>query len=318
VGVLKIFLPLVLFLIDRLNSLSLQRAFKALMEGDRDSVLVEIESLPNSDEVNWLRANATENEDERISLLNQLTRSSNAMISDQAFRIIEREKKFEETINSEPGWKFWKQGDWPEKRKKYLGQLLLVLSLALVLFATIYISRGLNFGSQNVEEQYLQLTATAMANFPNTITQASTPTVTAIPLQERPFVSYPSGSLAVIRIENPTDRPVVFSRYEDSTSAAPAKGSYFYAIQLEFKCNKAICDSPPEAEIGLKLVDQNVVIYNGYERPTIADQPVMERIAQGESVIGWYVFEVPNTNRPVSLIINWSQEEAPLELDLPK
>jgi len=287
------------------------------MEGDRDSVLEEIDSLPISDEANWLRANATENEDERISLLNQLTQSSNLMIADQALRIDEREKRFIKTISSEPGWKFWKQGDWPLKRKKYLGQLSLVLFVALILFATIYISRRLNSGIQSVDEQYLQLTATAMANLSNTTTEASTPTVTAIPLQDRPFVSYPSGSLAIIRIENPTDRQVVFRRVDDSASAIPAKGSYFYAIQLEFKCNKAICDSPPEAEIGLKLLDQNVVIYNDYAKPTLADQPAMERTAQGESVIGWYVFEVPKTNHPVSLIINWSQEETPLELNLP-
>lgn len=128
---------------------------------------------------------------------------------------------------------------------------------------------------------------------------------------------YSSGILEITAIEDRSQR--ILERRSDSL-IEPVPGARFVALAIVFECRSGICRQPPEAELFLRLDNEELI-------PRRTDVYMngdsgLEALALGRTTEGWMVFEVPALNRPEALVIRPPADEdgtqAPaLSIDLP-
>lgn len=291
---------------------SLQKAHLVMMDGDRDSVLEQIDSEANTTEVLWLRAQSALNEETRLSLLEQVAAEDHPVYSPLAAEIVRREREFAQKLSATPDYQFWKKPGWRAKMAALRQQRVWSLSLLAVALISILVLISSAFQSQAAAAA-VELTAQAAPR--------PTATITAIPPAKRASLSYPAGDFTAIRIENPTNRLVITAGGMNAgTPAAPAVGAHYLALQFEFICRIALCENPPEAQVSLKLDDGNIVSYSSNYQPVLAEIPGPARISKDQMVSGWLVFEIPNQAQPAALLFpnGTSYDAPPLELPLPR
>jgi len=286
---------------------NVNKANEAMLEGDRDAVLRHLQDDSSYDhEIIWLRAHAAANDEERLNLLRALSQRNPSVYQELAYQIIEREDRFEAQLNEPPDYKFWKLPTWQERKqrlKQYstwvAGGLLLIVMIVFAIATTI-----------NQERQKEQVVLEQR--------QVMLMTQTAVAYTTQKVANYPEGSLIIRSLDFPTNRPVTFGEQDNSQylPATPAVGSRFGAVQVRFTCQKAICASPPEAQVSLLLAGGQEVRYSS-SAPFLIDQQPVERISNRESVDIWLVFEVPTGASPDALLVYASGQEAPLYVDWP-
>ena len=136
----------------------------------------------------------------------------------------------------------------------------------------------------------------------------------------QPLVKYTAGTLSILDVEDPTQRPVTFGSTQNDQyiPAAPASGARFLAVQVSFQCTQAICEQAPHADLTLNLQNGTSVSYQS-SRPFLVEQPLSKipRISQGEYTKIWFVFDVPKNISPVSLSVTVEGQEEPLFLSWP-
>jgi hypothetical protein len=128
---------------------------------------------------------------------------------------------------------------------------------------------------------------------------------------------YASGVLEITAIEDRSQR-IVERRTDTVISAVP--GARFVALSIVFECRSGICREPPEAELFLRLDNDELI-----PRRTdvyISGDLGLQAVALGRTTEGWMIFEVPALNRAESLIIRPPADEsgtaaAPISIDLP-
>jgi hypothetical protein len=126
---------------------------------------------------------------------------------------------------------------------------------------------------------------------------------------------YTEGILQVTAIEDASER--VFDTRAGQL-ATPVPGARFYALNLIFECRRGICNTPPEADLILRLDNGTLIPLR--ENAIIADQPVFQPIALGRTTRGWLVFEVPILSQIEALLITPAsapREAEPLLIELP-
>jgi hypothetical protein len=140
------------------------------------------------------------------------------------------------------------------------------------------------------------------------------------------FAEYPEGTLSIIDYIDPVnqiERPVTFGETQDNQQykpVDPAQGARFVAVMINFKCAMAICENPPEADLSLLLADGRPTrAFNYSSRAFFIDEPptTFDRIANGQSVKIWFVFEVPRITSPKGLIVSAPNMEEPLIVSWP-
>jgi hypothetical protein len=277
---------------------TLQKANQALLDGDRDNVLHLLRSESETTEVLWLRAHAATTEEERHELLSLLVESGEGVYIKLASAIMEREARFANQLSEPPDYQFWKQPTWGKRLEKirafrvwFYGAILLVV---VITFGAIL--------NKSNEEQYTQ----------EYLAVQSTQTASALFSQQ--IAKYSSGTLSIIKVEDPTMQGVTFgdSQGDQFFPIAPAEGARFVAVQLSFSCASALCPNPPEATVNLVLTNNQVLSYDSSPRPFLIEQPLnaLPRIAQGQFVQIWFVFDVPKSATPKALqVISGEQEE---------
>ncbi len=298
---------------------TIRKANLALLEGDREEVLRLLANKQASTQVLWLRAHAVREEEQRLTLLRQISTAGHPIYSTLAKNILDRERQYESDLAKPAEYKFWTRPPWLGRvRFVQRNRAWLLGGAVLLLVLIVGVSLGLTWWGQS-QAQALAATQTAAAR-PAGPTPRPTPSVTALAAAARASLSYPNGKLALVRIEFPTNRPVTFGGYgSDQTQANAAVGAQFVAVQLEFTCLQAICENPPEAELGLTFSDGSTKDYRSSTRPVLKDPTTsMARVSNNQTVQGWFVFEVPAKVSPVSLRVITGENSPVLELDLPK
>lgn len=247
----------------------------------------------------WLRAWATPEWDDRKTLLETTRHSGAAPYDLMTAEFLDREADMEREINKLSSFRFWE--GWKIGPSFWLWTLIFITVALIVIWSVFSIQRGDDI--EDVTEQVISSNALV------------TPTVTMIPLSSRQTVTYPSGSLTVVRVEIPTGRNVAFgsASYGDQESSEPASGSHFVAFQVQFICRLSLCETPPEAAVSLKTLDGQIIEYRS-NRPVLVEAPVIERVARDQAVEGWFVFEVPNRSVPDALVIQFDSEQPELFL----
>ncbi len=283
---------------------NLQKANQSLLEGDRDGVLDLLRHEPESSEVIWLRAHSKLSDDERLQLLSQLV-NGDSPFSDLARQFVQREKKIEEELSEPPDYQFWKQPTWKKRIEK---MKIFRLWIAGGIFLLVLGSIGTVINSK-YEAQFSAQTAAVQAE----------QTAQAV-LTGQSSAKYAEGIVSIIDKEDLVDierRPVTFGETLDEKykPAQPAKGARFVAILIYFQCTMAICENPPEADLGLLLADgTNTPMVNYADHPFFIDSPSnpeQDRLSNGQSIKIWFVFEVPRITSPKSLIIQPPNSEKP-------
>ncbi len=301
---------------------TLRKANLALLEGNRDEVLRLLAEESPTAEVLWLRANAVEDEQERLQLLRQVANGTDKKLARLAEAIVQREDMYAQQLTEPAPYQFWKRPGWLARLRAVRRRPLGYVALLLVILATII---GLSVWAGMEKQQRLAaqlfsqeqtLTATFYVS-PTAVAPTLTPSVTPLPPRWQTSVSYAAGTLKLIRVEFPTRRPVSYSGYSGAL-ATPAVGAQFAAVELEFVCRMALCSQPPQAVLSLRLDDGQVISYEGGSQPLLAEQPYMQRVSSGETVSGWFVFEVPARNSPEAVLIWTGQEEPILEIPWPR
>jgi hypothetical protein len=293
---------------------SIRMAHMALMDGDRDAVLRLIEREPGTLDILWLRAQSVLDATLRLTLLEQLAEADDPLYSPLARQIVRREREFALQLAEPPDYQFWKKAGWKDKWLGFWHQKAWSLGILTVLLRSALL----------VVSQIVQINAQQNSTSPAVAAQLTprpTPSVTALPINNRPHISYAAGDFSIIRIENPTRRSVLSGNAADPNSLAePAVGAVYLAIQYEFLCRAVICENPPEAQIGLLLQDGNVVSYTSSYRPVLAEFPGSARIAKNQTISGWLVFEIPKQAAPAALLFpnEVSYDAPPLELPWPR
>jgi len=127
---------------------NVKKANEAMLEGDRDAVLRHLQDDSSYDhEVTWLRAHAAVSDEERLSLLRSLSQRSSSVYQELAYKIVEREERFEAQLNEPPDYQFWKLSTWQERKqrlKQYgawvAGALVLVVMIVFAIATTLTMS----------------------------------------------------------------------------------------------------------------------------------------------------------------------------------
>ncbi|MAS35135.1 MAG: hypothetical protein CL610_14080 [Anaerolineaceae bacterium] len=184
--------------------------------------------------------------------------------------------------------------------------------VALVALVAVIIVVGQMTGAPAVvdevtEEPVIPTATVIVQNTPNPATLSDG----ALPRAE--FIR--SGGTITVRGIDPAVRVVVDER---GTAQQPLEGATFYGLLLEFQCLLPICNNVPESEIYVRLgIDESGV--RATDGLFVAGEQVLSgRAAQGQTVQGWVVFEVPRNNLPDALVV-WpfaptGSEERPDEI----
>ena len=278
-------------------SANIEKAHQAMLEGDRDEVIQLLAVSPETDEAIWLRAQAVVSDDERRQLLTQLIASGDSEYSELARKIVQRENDFDLQLNEPPDYKIWAQPTWRDRLQKIRAFRIWIIG-GLSLFALTIFGLVLNANSQVKRDLTIE---------------SIKATQTAISFQNQTISSYPAGTLQIIEIDFPTSKNITFGETsrDNYVVAAPAAGSQFAAVKVQFTCGMALCTNPPEAGLSLLLKDGNIVSYEGENRPFVIGQPPMSRVAQGQSTFGWLVFEIPKNSVPDAILVVTGDAEMP-------
>lgn len=279
----------------------IEKANRALFEGNRSEVLRQVGDRASTVQELWLKASSLEDAGDRKRVLQHIASTRETPYARMANEILAREHDFETQMQQAPRWQTWLL----EKRPAIIKTIITLTVLCGVAIL------GIQFifpEEEPLAGEFVQATATAdMATQFRGATQTvialtptSTPTVTPMAMVAR--VEYwPVGALRVLNIENPTARPVTLRSNQAVT--APA-GSSFVAIRYEFTCGagQAFCDAPPQALVLLQPADssQTPIPYEGY---SLLGVPSPASIAQGQTTVGWLVFRVPDNFVLHSLVI---------------
>ena len=244
-----------------------------------------------------MRAHAVNSDDERKYLFDQLNSGGTSPYSKQASAVLNREHSFEEQLNQPPDYKIWQQPTWAKRWEKLRQYRLWVISAGVMLLLVI-LGVGVNLQLTQQDQQKIitiQITQTAVAFLNQNVAE------------------YPSGSLRILQIEYPTNRPVTFGQASGNTPiiATPAAGSRFAAIQMQFTCKNSLCANPPEANLTLLLKNGQSVSYDPSALPNLIGEIPMERIATGKTTQGWFVFEIPQNSSPEALLVFYGDDTIP-------
>ncbi len=214
----------------------------------------------------WLDAHTQPDPDERVRRLQAIAAQydpSEVVYAQLAARALSAERAAMPASGPRAGW------GW---RALMLGALLGVAGL-LVLW-------GLNaFGAPQASDPLPTLTAPV-------------PTVTPLPDRSVPLagagftVRYPDGLLSAVAVEDGSLRVTDGERL-----ITPLDGARFYALELAFECRAAICATPPQAELTLRLTDGSRLRPRGGLR--LVDGEVLSPVALGRITRGWVIFEIP-------------------------
>ncbi len=283
----------------------LTKANQALLEGDRDEVLRLLHSVSETTEVLWLRAHAVATDEERHELLSQLVEVGDKSYSKLAAEILDREKRFSDELLEPADYQFWKQPTWAKRIEKMRAFRIWVFGAALLLIMVLIGSFLNNSNEAQYQQEVLsvQATQTASAGF------------------NQPVVKYSSGTMTIVKVEDPTPHSVTFGETQDDQfiSSTPAAGARFVAVQVNFSCDVALCPTPPEAAVNLVLTNDQILSYESSARPFLIEQPFnsLPRISLGKFIQIWFVFDVPNSATPKALQIISKEQEAPQYLAWP-
>ena len=298
-----------------------KQANSALLEGDREEVLRLLNNKQSSIQVMWLKAHSVKEDEQRLALLRQISVSGHPVYGQLARNILDRERQFEGDLTKPAEYKFWTRQPWQGRLMFLLkNKFWFIGGFVALIVLLIGINIILSFvGQSQAATITLSATETASAQLAVQATPRPTPSITPLPVSARGSVNYGVGNLSLVRIEFPTSRLITFSNFGgDPIVASPAQGSQFMTIQVEFTCLQAICENPPEAELGILFSDGSYKDYRSDSRPTVIGQPSMARISNNQSIQGWFVFEVPSKVTPVALRVITGDDSSVLELDFPK
>ena len=247
----------------------------------------------------WLDAQAQDEREERLKRLHRLIEETgeNNPYAQQAQEYIDTESQFGEkplpgarsrrSAASVGGVALWKAG-----------LFLLVGALAGIVLFSIFnpgtaVSPNIE-GTQvanNVSPQ--DVTLGAVAETPLNLPDNSTPVA-----PELFQAQYPQGVLQITAIEDNSQRA---ADIRQRVILSPITGARFYALKLIFECRAGICADPPQAQLSVELND-------GVSIPAMDDvgingERLFQPVAQGRSTTGWVVFEIPEANAPLQLVI---------------
>ena len=281
---------------------ALKKANEALLEGDRDGVLKSLEYEPPNPDVLWLRANALLDDKERIALLKELA-NNYSKYADLAGEFLDREIESQCQLDEPPDHHFWKK---PSVKKIWAQRYWIAGLLLTVITGIFYINSLISSGTER-QEEYQQEVAQAIA------TQTE-----AVRLSGKTLIEYDAGTLSIIDVEDPTQRRITFGSTQNNqyVPAAPASGTRFLAVQVNFQCAQAICEQAPQANLSLNLQNGTNVSYQSSKHPFLVSEPPgnIPRISDGEFTKIWFVFEVPMNTNPKALSVSVEGQEEPLLL----
>lgn len=128
---------------------------------------------------------------------------------------------------------------------------------------------------------------------------------------------YPGGILEIAAYESGSERVLDDNFF---TPVLPVQGAYFLALRVIFECRIGICNTPPEADLRLRLESGDMISVR--EEVVIANEPALEPIALGHTTTGWLVFELPVISEVDALVIlpaerETDDEQAVIPLRLP-
>lgn len=137
------------------------------------------------------------------------------------------------------------------------------------------------------------------------VTPAPTEATIATPLPDRSralvadafTARYADGILQVTTLENGSQRVV----NQSGETVSPVAGARFFALRVVFECRRGICETPPEAQLAVRMDNGDIIEVRG--DLTIANQESLQPIALGRTTSGWIVFQVPVVNRVEALLI---------------
>jgi hypothetical protein len=303
---------------------NLRFANQSLVEGDRDRVLTITNRMIDGSEVLWLKAHAVNDEEKRIERFNHIAKNGHGTYADLANKIVRREQEYKRVLSEPPDYQFWKKGTWRERfqhlREKAPWLLwLLIIGAGFTVFLLVSLiskpSPPETAGEVMVTPLPAEIQNPVSGEVENPAAQVvvdvkPTPSVTPLPPNRRGMVTYPAGSLAVYRLEMPTDRLVTYHSYgSESPPATPPVGSRFVAVEFEFICKLPVCKSPPEAQVDLRLKSGQTISYESLsDIPKLIEAPEFERVALNQKVNGWFVYEVPDLAIPDALIVIYEDE----------
>jgi hypothetical protein len=137
------------------------------------------------------------------------------------------------------------------------------------------------------------VTLGAVAETPLNLPDQSTPVA-----PELFQAQYPQGILQITAIEDNSQRA---ADIRQRVIVSPITGARFYALKLIFECRAGICSDPPQAQLSVELDDGvNIPVMDNIG---INGERLFQPVAQGRSTTGWVVFEIPEANTPLRLVI---------------
>lgn len=231
---------------------------------------------PDTSMVLWLDAQSQVDRDERLRQLQALVAQTEPQdgYAQLAYTYLQEEEHYRRLLN-------------PEKKRPYPARVWLMV-MVTVCFGGILFAFGsgiLRLPGQSRSQE------TAINDSPRT--ETGDPTAT-LPDKSQPLVSdsfmarYPAGILRVAAVEDDSER-VIDLRTE--SPVAPVPGARFYVLSVIFECRSAICATPPESELAVRLDNGQYVAARSDVR--IAGAPILEPVALGRTTAGWVIFEIP-------------------------
>lgn len=309
----------------------IERANRALFEGDRSAVTRLLDVHTSDAQELWLLAAAAENDKESYreflqrtvvgagsrkaaendegsywTLLQRVVRTGQPPYANMAQDILTCEQDYAAELEKAPAWQTRLLA-----QKNNLIRLIITL---MVISATILIINFMFPPSQPLAEEFLIATATAelataQAGATQTVialTPTATPTVTPLAVSAR-MEFWPVGALRILNIEYATERAVSL---RGNQPVEPPAGSSFLAIRYEFTCGteQPFCDDPPMLPVFLQTDNGEQIPHEGYN---LLGVPPIGSVTQNSTGIGWLVFRVPDSLRPISIMIQVEDETGP-------
>lgn len=270
----------------------LEQANHDLFEGNRSAVETalrqRIARQPATAEDLWLLANATEDETERLELLQRVRKAGKQPYARLAADILDREDQFAREMERGPGWQMW--------FVRNLGLLRTIIITGVILAGALTLLLAWQNQTQTtINQQTAAATQTAVMQ-----QGLLAATQTAVAVSDGDMS--PFGRIEVIEWATAAQQPVTQA---DGKPVALPPNSTFLAIRYRFTCGSrdAFCAAvpAPDDQIFLRLSGAaNPLPYTGL---IVSGQGPVEPLAANSSTTAWLVFPVPNGQSPVELII---------------
>lgn len=256
---------------DRAEALRLTQAY-------RDSKRVHPADDPDTAMMLWLEAQAQGDSDSRVTHLRALI--SEATPDDPHVQMGHDSLRLEDHFRA--------QLAPPQKRNRMLP--LLVLLMVIGAGAVFMLTRP----DDAQTPQAVALVETSTPTPDPTATPYPDLSVTRVPADYQ--VRYAGGILQVAGIENESQRVLA-----DDTIQTPVPGARFYAVRVIFECREGICNTPPQANLALQLVDGDRI--SAQRGASIAGEESLSPVALGHTTTGWVVFQIPLIGEVESLVV---------------